>query len=54
MSKKDDEPSLLDLKAFLKVGEYIIQAVENEAKLQAKEELKLKRSLTKFTGKKRD
>lgn len=42
-----------EARAALAVGQYIIDEVEKGAKEESKKELKLKRSLWKYTGKRR-
>jgi hypothetical protein len=51
MAEKDDVEGV---KVALGVGRYIIDEVEERARVQAKKELKFKRELKKFTGKLRD
>lgn len=50
---KSKYEAVCELDATLKLGQYIIDKVEAGAKEEAEKELKLKRSLWKYTGKRK-
>lgn len=50
---KSKYESVAEMNAMLQIGQHIIDKVEEGAKEEADKELKFKRSLWKFTGKRR-